>query len=279
MTRMHVSVRRPVSACLTMVALIATMIVVAGPAEASSKPAITRQPTSVTAAPGARVTFVVKVKKPKSAKKAIKYQWQRRTSGSWRAVAGAKRSKYALTSRLGLNGTKYRVKVSSRGKARYSRTATLSVVDPAGSRTNPVPVGAAFTSGVWQFVLEPTDTDAWPEISSTNMFDDPPPPGHSYVTVAASVSYRGKATGSPWLNTSAEFLGSNGVVYDASSDDQWCGAVPQTMSDVDDMSPGSSARGRYCAVVPTSVIGGGLWLVSGDDDADESGRDVFVRLS
>lgn len=278
---MLVLLRRAAVAALATLSLVAMMLVGAMPADASSKPTITRQPTSVTAAPGTKVSFVVK------AKKANKYQWQRRKGSRWQPVSGARRARYTLTAQRGLNGTKYRVKVSNRGKARYSRAATLvvvdrnprPVVDPAGSRTNPVAVGTPFASGVWQFVLEPTDTDAWPEIRATNMFNDPPRPGYSYVTVAASVSYRGGRTGTPWLNTTAQFLGSNGIVYTSSSDDQFCGVVPQGMNDVNEMYPGASARGRYCAVVPTSAVAGGLWRVSGDDDSYGSGADVFVRLS
>lgn len=271
---MHAVVRRTLFALLAILVAVSVMLGSTGSAEAStSKPTIKVQPKSVTVAPGIKVTFTVK------ASKAKKYQWQKksRSSGTWRSVSKAKRPKLSLTARSSLHGTKYRVKVQNGNKSRFSRAATLSVVDPSGSRTNPVPVGTPFVSGAWAFVVEPTDTDAWPEIQSTNMFNDPPLPGYSYVTVAASVTYQGAKTGIPWLNTRAEFLGSDGLVYNDLSGGQWCGVVPQSMSDVNDMYPGASARGNYCAVVPTGAIIGGLWRIKGDNDDYSTSREVFVR--
>lgn len=275
---MHALLRRPLTAFTILVALLSIALVTAGPAAAASKPVIKTQPKSVTAAPGTKVTFVVK------AAKVTKYQWQKSSKGKWKSISKAKRSKFSVTARSNINGTKYRVKVLNGKKFRYSRAAKLTVravkrpvVDPSGSRTNPVPVWTPFNSGAWGFVLEPTDTDAWPEIQSANMFNDPPQPGYSYVTVAATVTYRGAKTGIPWFGTRAEFLGSDGRIYTNMSGDHWCGVVPQSVTDIDDMYPGASARGNYCAVVPTAAIAGGLWRVKGDSDDYSATPDVFVR--
>ncbi|MCW2824588.1 MAG: hypothetical protein JWQ91_1505 [Aeromicrobium sp.] len=272
---MQAVVRRSMLSLLVLLATVSLMLGMAVSAEAASspRPVIKVQPKSVTAAPGTKVTFSVK------ASKAKKYQWQKRVKGkgAWRSIAGSRRAKLSLTARMSLHGTSYRVKVRNGKKSRFSRSVRLSVVDPSGSRTNPVPVRTPFASGAWTFVLDPTDTDAWPEIRSANMFNDPPLPGYSYVMVAATVTYRGAETGTPWLNTSAEFLGSNGIVYNKLSGDQWCGVVPQSMSDVNDMYPGASVRGNYCAVVPTSAIAGGLWRVKGDNDDYSASPEVFVR--
>jgi len=261
-------------------ALISAFVVLAEPAQASSGPVIKVQPKSVRAVEGKKVTFSVRAVRVK------KYQWQRSSKSAWKAIPGAKSAKYSLTARSSAAGTRYRVKVISGKKHRYSRAVSLSVVrpsvapvvDPLGSRTNPVPVWSSFSSGAWGFVLEPTDTNAWAKIRSANMFNDPPLSGFSYIMVSATATYRGVRTGVPWLNTSAEFLGSDGRIYDASSNGQSCGVVPQSINDVDDMYPGASARGNYCAVVPTSAIAGGLWRVKGDTDSYSSGVEVFARI-
>jgi plastocyanin len=281
---MYAFIRRPALVIVTMVALVATALGSAAPAQAASKPVIKLQPSSVTAAPGAKVTFVVK------AKNVTKYQWQRRSGNKWKSITGAKRSKYSFRARSSANGMKFRVRVTAGKRVQNSRSVTLSVkrvrpqptppapVDPLGSRTNPVPVWTPFNSGAWSFTLEPTDVDAWPEIRSTNMYNDPPLPGYAYVMTTATVTYHGKSSGTPWLNTTAEFLGSNGRVYTVTSDNQWCGVTPRSMSDVDDMYPGASARGTYCAVVPVTAIAGGLWRVHGDNDDYSDSSDVFVRI-
>jgi hypothetical protein len=275
--------RRLLGALILSFALVAMSLGTGGPAEAASKkPVIKVQPKSVKVTAGARVTFTVK------AAMAKKYQWEKKSKGKWKSISGAKRSKYSVTARSGISGTKYRVKIANGKKFRYSRVVTLSVIrrsstptpppNPLGSRTNPMPVFGAFSSGAWTFALEPTDTNAWPRIRATNMFNDPPAPGYSYVMVAATATYRGSRTGAPWLNTNADFLGSNGRIYDSTSDGQYCGVLPESMGDVRDLYPGASARGNYCAVVPTSVIAGGLWRVNGDDDSYGTTPYVFVRM-
>lgn len=275
---MHAFLRRPLTALTTFIVLLSILFVTAGPAVAASKPVIKSQPKSVTAVPGTKVTFVVK------ATKVTKYQWQKSSKGKWKSISKANRSKLSVTARPNINGTKYRVKVSNGKKFRYSRAAKLTVraakqpvVDPWGSRTNPVATWSPFNSGAWGFVLEPTDTDAWPEIRATNMFNDPPQLGYSYVTVAATVTYQGTKTGTPWLGTKAEFLGSDGRIYTKMFGDHWCGVIPMSISDVDDMYPGASVRGNYCAVVPTAAIAGGLWRVNGGSDDYRATPDVFVR--
>jgi hypothetical protein len=122
--------------------------------------------------------------------------------------------------------------------------------------------------------LAAADTDAWPEISAENMFNDAPEPGWSFVTVPVTYTNIGTTAEQPWWETDVDFVGSNGVVYDNGSGDQYCGVVPDQAMDIDDMYPGATATGNECVVVPTAYVAGGLWRVRGSYSATP----VFVRI-
>ncbi|WP_426241992.1 hypothetical protein [Nocardioides sp. LHG3406-4] len=143
-----------------------------------------------------------------------------------------------------------------------------------GTRENPFPIATGFTQGDWGLVLSPTDTDAWPEIRTANMFNEAPLNGWAYVTVPVTFTYRGATQEAPWLDVDIDFLGSDGVIYDRMSGDQWCGVIPNSSDDIDDLYPGASATGNECAVVPTSAIVGGLWRISTEYD-----EYVFAKIA
>ena len=142
-----------------------------------------------------------------------------------------------------------------------------------GSRENPYLINTPFQVGSWRFILGAADFDAWPEIQAENEFNDPPPPGWSYVTVPVTYTYLGPETGSPFWDTDVEFVGNDGIVYDDGVSDQWCGVVPNDVLDLGEMYAGASAYGLDCVPVRTSAIAGGTWRVS-DEWADGY---AFVR--
>ena len=216
---------------------------------------------------------------------------QRYTAGSWARLASKKSTRsgtFAFSTRVPSKpGTvaQYRVyapRARVAGKfARASVTPVRSVrvlaptAPPApGTRLNPYPSGTSFGLGSWNFRLATSDTDAWPEIAATNMFNDPPRAGWSYITVPVTFTYLGSGSERPWLSTTIDFLGSDNVVYNDFSD-QSCGVVPNDVTDINDLYPGGSATGNECAVVPTSAVEGGKWRVR--TDFTDAERFVAIR--
>ncbi|WP_296605777.1 amidase family protein, partial [Nocardioides sp.] len=146
----------------------------------------------------------------------------------------------------------------------YSGAVPVEVIEPTpptpptppappaptpGSIGAPYAIGQEFRLGSWQVALGTTDTDAWPEISAENMFNDPPQAGWSYVTVPGTFGNVGADEGSPFWDLDVEFLGGDRVVYNALSGDQWCGVVPDTWSDIGDIYPGGSSSGAVVSVI------------------------------
>ena len=91
------------------------------------------------------------------------------------------------------------------------------------------------------------------------MFNEAPLPGWIYVMVPVTFMYVGATSSTPWLGVDVDFLGSDNVIFDAMSGDQWCGAVPNAASAINELYPGGTATGNTCAVVPTPSIAGGKW--------------------
>ena len=108
----------------------------------SSKPSITTQPKSVTAADGTQTTFSVR-----ASGSGLKYQWQYRTSssGSWTnssAASGTTRD-FVVNARTTINGYQYRCKVSNSAGTVYSSIVKLTVVTKPTITTQPKSVTAA----------------------------------------------------------------------------------------------------------------------------------------
>ena len=98
-----------------------------------SKPTITTQPKSVTAADGTQTTFTVK-----ASGTGLSYQWQYRTSssGSWTnsTAASGKTKTFTVHARTAINGYQYRCKVSNSAGTVYTSIVKLTVVTKPTSR-------------------------------------------------------------------------------------------------------------------------------------------------
>jgi hypothetical protein len=94
-------------------------------------------------------------------------------------------------------------------------------------------------------------------VAAENRFNDPP--AGQYVLVALTVTYTGAREGDPWLDLSAEFIGTDARKYDTSS----CSAViPNEASDLPTLLNGGTASYQVCMDVPPSAIEGGRVEVS-----------------
>lgn len=184
-------------------------------------------------------------------------------------IANAKSSTLKLSAAQTGAAITVRVTGSKVGYATATRTsAATSKVAPdpnrGKSRTSPYAAGTTFTLGSWTLRLGHTVTNAWPQIQQENMFNAAPNPGWSFVMVPVTFTYRGTAPTGPWLDTDFNFIGSNGVAYSHFENSQSCGVLPNDAYHIGDMYGGATATGNVCAVVPTSVIPGGVWRAETD---------------
>ncbi len=124
----------------------------------------------------------------------------------------------------------------------------------SGSRNNPLPIGSTVSNPEWEVTLgEPHE--AWAEILAENQFNDPPEAGMEYWIVPITATYTGDDTGTPWIDITVEFVGSDNRTY---SDN--CGVVPDQLMDVDELYPDGVATGNTCVAVPAGADG--LWALS-----------------
>jgi hypothetical protein len=108
-------------------------------------------------------------------------------------------------------------------------------------------------------VLE-INPDAWSIIRAENMFNDPPAEGRQFVLVRVWVSYVGPKSGTPWLDLSFRYLGSDGNTYGNGMADS-AGVIPRPLIDIGEQFPGASAEGNVSWSVPATAISGGVIIV------------------
>ncbi|SBW18969.1 hypothetical protein [Protofrankia symbiont of Coriaria ruscifolia] len=86
----------------------------------------------------------------------------------------------------------------------------------------------------------------------------------------------GTGSGTPWVDLSIRFHGSGGNTFGAGGEDDYCGVVPDSLSDVSEMFPNAEASGNACGSVPTDQVQGGSWIVEESLSLDSSR--VFFAL-
>lgn len=105
-----------------------------------TKPRLTRQPTHITAEPGAKATFTVAAQGG-----SLTYRWYTKApNGTWKITAG-RNATYAVAASTTSHGTQYRVLVENKAGKTWSSTAVLKV--PSAPRITGQPVAAVATSG------------------------------------------------------------------------------------------------------------------------------------
>lgn len=149
--------------------------------------------------------------------------------------------------------------------------------DKPGTRQRPVPAGTVVTIGDWQVSLGPTALDATAQVAAENQFNDPPAAGRQFVLVPVNVTYTGTDSGTPWVDLSINFYGSGGNTFGAGGTDDYCGVVPNSLSDVSEMFPNAKAAGNACVSVPSDQVQGGAWIIE-ESFSMENSR-VFFALA
>jgi hypothetical protein len=122
-----------------------------------------------------------------------------------------------------------------------------------GSAESPHPLGtAAIVGDEYQVQVLGVKLDATEEVVANNMFNDPPE--GRYVLVDIAVTYAGDEEGTPWVDLSPTFVGTDARQYDAGS----CGAsLDKGAMDVPTLEKGGQANYQVCMDVPIGAIEGG----------------------
>ncbi|MCE5289641.1 MAG: hypothetical protein LLG14_10420 [Nocardiaceae bacterium] len=156
------------------------------------------------------------------------------------------------------------------GLHKPSITVTTRSADAGlGTRDHPVPIGIAHAVGdEWNVTVVSIDPDAWDVISAENEFNDPPAAGRQFVMARIRAEYVGKKSGEAWVDLSDSYLGSNRVTFGNSMDD-YCGVIPDSLTDKGEQFPNSTVEGNVCWSVPIdSTVGGSVLIEFGFSDDD-----------
>ncbi len=131
---------------------------------------------------------------------------------------------------------------------------------PSGSAAQPHALGTVALLGKeYQAAVTGVKLNANADIAANNRYNDSPE--GQYVLVDIAVTFVGSGEGTPWLDLSPVFVGSDARQYDASS----CGAsLTNGEMDVPTLEPGGSATYQVCMDVPTGAIEGGKVFIEND---------------
>ena len=136
---------------------------------------------------------------------------------------------------------------------------TPTAMPPTGdgtTRSSPIPYGQKFQAGNFDIQITAFDEDAWPEIMELpRAYNPPPASGYRYVMWTIKVeNKRGSFDRSePITNSSFRLVGSRGVQYSYSRQQNRCTVIPNNLSAL--LFLDGSTEGNVCLSVPTDETG------------------------
>lgn len=145
----------------------------------------------------------------------------------------------------------------SAGTASSSLSSAAAVSGEPGSNGNPLALGSEFVVEDWHVTVDSVDTDAWPEIQAANTYNDPPAAGRQYVMFHVTATYTGEASGDPGLGLNWSIVSSTGNSFGSNYED-YCGAIPDALTDQGELFPGATATGNVCVSVASEQVAGAL---------------------
>lgn len=165
--------------------------------------------------------------------------------------------------------------VADETSAQPTEAATSAAPADAGTRENPYPAGSTVVLGSYEVALGPTVKDATEQVAAENEFNEPPVEGRQFVMVPVTATYTGDESGTAWVDLSIQFVGSGGNTFGTGTDD-YCGVIPNDLSDAGEMFAGATAEGNVCVSVPSDQVEGGVWMV--EETFSFDGTSAFVGL-
>jgi hypothetical protein len=176
-----------------------------------------------------------------------------------------------LLSACGIESTDSGQKTNAEGeKTEQTNSETKAEL---GTRENPIPIGIGQKAKIgsnWEITILEIVPDAWSIIEAENMFNEPPEEGYQYVMAKVQVSYIGEESGTPWVDLSLRYLGSDGNSYS-----EGVGVVPKAFSDIGEQFPGATAEGNVGWAVPADAVSGGKIIV--EESFSFEDRRVFFQ--
>lgn len=128
-------------------------------------------------------------------------------------------------------------------------------------------VGQPGEVGDYDVVVTGIDVDADATIAAANMFNEAP--AGRYVLMSLDVTYTGAEEGTPWVDLSTTFVGSDARNYGESS----CSAVtPNEGYDLPTLTQGGRASYDVCFDVPVEALGAPQVYVEDTFSFDDEGR-------
>jgi hypothetical protein len=120
----------------------------------------------------------------------------------------------------------------------------------AGSVAQPLRIGSPSNVGAeYRVTVSAVKANANTEVLAANQFNSPPK--GQYVLVHVDVTYLGPDEGTPWIDLSPTFVGTDARQYDASD----CGAVvDEGVMQVPTLEKGGKASYQVCMDVPKAAI-------------------------
>jgi len=220
-----------------------------------SKPTITSAPTSVIVSAGTKAEFTVSAKGNK-----LRYQWQTQASPSaaWTTLPGKTGAKLTLTARAAGWGSKYRAVVSNTQGRVTSAEAWMFV---RSTRDDPYALGKPVLLNDWftGFVLN----------DHVDLSDGT----YGVISQITTCYYGDEGSALPWLDLDVAYVGTDGASYD--NDGIY---VDGDIWDTDLVYEGGCTSFFGVAIVPSSVVFGGVWSVRDSSDWSNTVEGFFQGL-
>ena len=140
----------------------------------------------------------------------------------------------------------------------------------AGTRDNPLPIGAAVTVGDWEVTVTAVNQNAADVAAAENQFNDPPAEGSNFVLIGIKATYSGADSGTFWVDNTSKVLGAGGNTFDAN-----CGVVPNPIMDAGETFPGATIESNMCFSVESAQLDGATLII---EPSFSSGDRVFFAL-
>jgi len=127
------------------------------------------------------------------------------------------------------------------------------------NRTSPVPIGTSADIGDgWSLTVNGVAEDSTSAVLNENMFNDPPPAGHIFMSVHVSMTNTDHEKDTPFGWNLAYLVGDSNIEFDKS-----CGVTPDPLDWWTDVFLGGTISGNICFVVPTADLTSPLVLSAG----------------
>jgi hypothetical protein len=143
--------------------------------------------------------------------------------------------------------------------------------DATDDRTAPAALGSAVDVGEgWTVTVNSADLDADAAVAAASDFNNPPPPGTSYVLIDVTLAYDGSETSSSGFSVDTGAVGDSNV----SATDCFVSGLDNEIDRFADVFPGGALTGTLCFVVDEADTDSLLFYANGN--AFEGDPDFFA---